>query len=91
MAVEYQSITFMVGSYLVILVLLFFIYYELGLAANDPKAFTKNFIRYIFLIIVPVVAVFALMTVLAYSKAVTAYIIFGGIIIKRTRFRRCQY
>lgn len=81
MAVEYQSITFMVGSYLVILVLLFFIYYELGLAANDPKAFTKNFIRYIFLIIVPVVAVFALMTVLAYSKAVTAYIIFGGIII----------
>ena len=78
---EYQQMAFMAGSYLVILVILFFINYELGLASNDPKAFTKNLMTYIFVIIVPVVAVFALMTVLAYSSVVTAYVIFGGIAI----------
>lgn len=72
---------FMVGSYLVILVILFFINYQLSLASNDPKAFTKNLMTYIFIIIVPVVAIFALMTVLAYSSMVTAYVILGGIII----------
>jgi hypothetical protein len=78
---EFQQMAFMAGSYLIILVILFFINYELGLASNDPKAFTKNLMTYIFVIIIPVVAIFALMTVLAYSTVVTAYVIFGGIAI----------
>lgn len=78
---EFQQMAFMAGSYLVILVLIYFINYELGLASNDPKAFTKNFMTYIFMIIFPVVAIFTLMTVLAYSTVVTAYVIFGGIAV----------
>ena len=72
---------FMAGSYLIILAILYFINYELGLASDDPKAFTKNFMTYIFVIVIPVISVFALMTTLAYSSVVSAYIIFGGIAI----------
>jgi hypothetical protein len=78
---DLQQMAFMAGSYLVILVILYYINYELGLASDDPKAFTKNLMTYIIFIIIPVVAVFALMTVLAYSSVVTAYVIFGGIVV----------
>jgi len=78
---EFNQMAFMAGSYLIILAILYFINYELGLASDDPKAFTKNFMTYIFVIVIPVISVFALMTTLAYSSVVSAYIIFGGIAI----------
>jgi len=78
---EFNQMAFMAGSYLIILAILYFINYELGLASDDPKAFTKNFMTYIFVIVIPVISVFALMTTLAYSSVVSAYVIFGGIAI----------
>lgn len=78
---EFNQMAFMAGSYLIILAILYFINYELDLASNDPKAFTKNFMTYIFVIVIPVISVFALMTTLAYSSVVSAYVIFGGIAI----------
>jgi hypothetical protein len=49
------------------------------LAGNDPKAFTTNFIYNIFVIVVPVIAIFGLISMLSFETSFAMYLIFGGI------------
>jgi hypothetical protein len=74
-----NDIIFMTFSYLSIIAIIYYIYYKVDLASNDPLAFTKNLNSNIFFIVLPVIAIFALMSVLAFNSTVAMYIIFGGI------------
>ena len=66
-------------SYLSILVVLYFIYTNIVLAGNDPKAFTKNYIYNIFAIVVPVIIIFGLISMISFEPTSTMYLVFGGL------------
>jgi hypothetical protein len=70
----------MSSLYVGIVVLLYYIYYELGLASNDPLAFTKNLMSNIFFIIIPVIILFTLVSVIAFSSTIAMYVVGGGIL-----------
>jgi hypothetical protein len=70
----------MSSLYLVIVVLLYYIYYQVDLASNDPLAFTKNLVSNILFIVLPVIIIFTLVSVIVFSSNIAMYIIGGGII-----------
>jgi len=70
---------FSIFTYLSILVIIYFVYSNMILAGNDPTAFTKNYIYNIFVIVVPVIFIFGLITMLSFEPTFSTYLIFGGI------------
>ena len=67
-------------SYISVIVIIVFIYYELILASNDPKAFTKNLYNYILMIVVPIIVVIGLTASLSFEPQTTNNLIFGIVI-----------
>jgi hypothetical protein len=72
---------FIVLAYGCIAGLLYYIYSALILASNDDRAFTKNLFTNVFMIIVPVILVFILMSLITFEPTTAAYLIFGSLFI----------
>ena len=72
---------FLLISYLSILVVVYFIYSNIVLAGNDPKAFTKNYIYNIFAIVVPVIVIFGLISAISFDPTSSFNVIFGGLFV----------
>jgi hypothetical protein len=66
-------------TYLSIIAVLYFIYSHIVLAGNDPKAGTKNFLSNIFMIVVPVIALFILLSLSLYDPTTVSYVAFGAL------------
>jgi len=67
--------------YLAVFGLLYFIYREVNLASNDPLAFTKNLMSNMYMIVLPVVVVFMLVSLLAFDGDFSTALIGGSIAI----------
>jgi len=75
------KLLFLAIAYFSIFALIAYIYSEIILAANDPKAFTKNFLYYIFMIVVPVILIFGVVSFLSFKATFTSYLVFGSLFI----------
>ena len=76
-----HTIAFSVLAYLSIIGIIYYVYYELILAARDEKAFTKNLFTNVFMIIIPVIIVFVLISFLSFEPTTAAYFIFGSLFL----------
>lgn len=75
-----SSILFSFMTYLFVLAVLYFIYIHIILAGNDPTAGTKHFMSNIFVIVVPVLAVFFLLSLFLFETSSVAYFGIGSLI-----------
>jgi len=76
-----NKIIFMILAYSASIGLLYYTYYTLILASNDEKAFTKNLFKNVFIIVVPVILIFGLITVVSFETTTATYLIFGSLFI----------
>ena len=62
-------------------VVIVYLYYQIDLASNDPKAFTKNFTYNIFAIIVPIIGVLCIILLTTIDKDYGTFILISTIFI----------
>lgn len=70
-----------VGSYFLIIAIIVYLYFQIRLASNDSKAFTKKFVYYILTIVLPIILIFFLLVVTSFENTVNKYIIISSIAI----------
>lgn len=75
-----QELVIQIVSYIVVILIIGFVYYEMLLAENDPKAFTKHFLKYIMFIVVPIIIVFGLTMFTSFDEKTSKGLIIGVVI-----------
>lgn len=78
---DMNKMAFVYFAYFIILCLTIYVYYGLGLASNDPLAFTKHLNSNIITIVIPVILVFILIAFTSVESTTAAYFIFGSLFI----------
>jgi hypothetical protein len=70
-----------VGTYIIISIVIVYLYYQIYLASNDEKAFTKNFVYNIITIVLPIILILGLIIFTSFEKDIKSFAIFGSVFV----------